>query len=135
MTEKFDTIIEVFEINKDTLELENDTVVDFVDKVNLKVTHKGKEYYVHCSCLEAEKSDEYYIGVYDNEMGFDRFANYPRAEKHLIDCSYVYSDGSFVYSDDGSFVYDFLFKLKDEATLKEAIMEALFGDKGIIIPF
>lgn len=113
--------IDILEISHITVELEEDTE-EVTDEVKFKVCTKEKPYYVECYALDVEESDSYVIRVYDNEKGF---TSNSIADKYQIAMSDVDSSGS---------IYDNGLQLEDEV-VEQAIMDVLFGDKGIIIPF
>lgn len=112
--------IDILEISHTTVELEEGTK-EVTDEVKLKVCTKEKPYYVECYALDVEESDSYVIRVYDNEKGF---TSNSFEYEHEIAMSDVDSHGG---------VYDDL-RLEDKE-VEQAIMDVLFGDKGIIIPF
>ena len=77
---------------------------------------------MECYALDVEDSDSYVIRVYDNEKGF---TSNSFEYKHEIAMSDVDSTGS---------IYDNGLQLEDKV-VEQAIMDVLFGDKGIVIPF
>ena len=121
--------IDILEVQKDTVEIEYEDEsaesINFVSEVKLKVTHKGKEYYVNCYTLDVtEDGDSYVVRVYDSTDGMD-ITDINWLNEHEISYTDVDSSGS---------MYDNGLQLEDEV-VEEAIMEALFGEDGIIIPF
>lgn len=121
--------IDILEVREDNEKIEYDDGsvenIEYIGEVKLKVTHKDKEYYVDCYTLDVvEDGDSYVIRVYDTTDGMN-FADINWSNEHEISWSDVDSTGS---------MYDNGLQLED-TEVEEAIMEVLFGDKGIIIPF
>lgn len=121
--------IDILEVQKDTVEIEyeDESVenINFVSEVKLKVTHKGKEYYVNCYTLDvAEDGDSYVVRVYDSIDGMD-ITDINWLNKHEI---------SYTDVDSGGNMYDNGLQLED-TEVEEAIMEVLFGEKPLIVAF
>jgi hypothetical protein len=121
--------IDILEVQKENEKIEYDDGsaenIEYIGEVKLKVTHKDKEYYVNCYTLDVtEDGDSYVIRVYDSTEGMD-ITDINWLNEHEISWLDVDSTGS---------MYDNGLQLEDEE-VEQTIMDVLFGDKGIIIPF
>lgn len=116
-------VINILEKTYSTVELDEEDV-EIVDEVQMQVISKDMQYWVECYYTgdNEEGSDSYVIRVYDDERGLGN---------SLLsgDCQIAVSD-----VDSGGNSYDRGLELKD-TKVEEAIMETLFGEDGIIIPF
>lgn len=120
--------IKILEVHKGTAKIEYDDgsaeTIKFIDAAKFKVTHKDKEYYVDCYCLDATESDSYVVRVYDSTDGMD-ITDINWLNEHEI---------SFTDADSSGTVYDNGLQLEDE-DVEKTIMDVLFGDNPLIIPF
>lgn len=111
--------INILEKTYNTVELDEEDV-EIVDNVQMQVISKDTQYWVEC--YYTGDHDSYVIRVYDDERGLGN---------SLLsgDCQIAVSD-----VDSSGSCYDRGLGLKD-TEVEEAIMETLFGEDGIIIPF
>lgn len=121
--------VKVLEVQEDNtkIEYEDGSVenIEYVSEVKLEVTHNDKKYYVNCYALDVtEDGDSYVIRVYDSTDGMD-ITDINWLNHHEISYTDVDSTGS---------MYDNGLRLEDE-DVEEAIMDVLFGDNPLIIPF
>lgn len=121
--------VEVLEVQEENEKIEYDDGsvenIEYIGEVKLKVTHKDKEYYVNCYTLDVtEDGDSYVVRVYDSTEGMD-ITDINWLNKHEI---------SWIDTDSTGSLYEGGLQLEDEV-VEQAIMDVLFGDKGIIIQF
>ena len=118
-------VVDVLEKHQETVEFE-DSTVEIVDEVKLKVITKNNTYFVNCyyaGDYTDDNRDSYVVRVYNGVPTNKNDINW--FDEHEISLTDVDSHG---------WVYDSGLQLEDK-DVDKAIMDILFGEKPLIKAF